>query len=296
MNRFKLLLITLVIVSCNQKEEKSVHTEVKADNKKLIELHDADQLDRNSGKDAALVRERDTQRRERVYEMLDSNLVVTGKDYYNAAMIFQHGLDSNSSKMAVMMMKKAVELDSSVNKWLLAAAIDRDLMYRGKPQIYGTQYNILADQSWVLYKIDTTQITDKERIAHGVLTLAGIREQERNYNKKSLNILLDEGKSIDDIVEFVKNSDLQQSDYKLSESNINSFGYQLLNIGKEHDALKVFKMNTELYPEGFNTYDSYGECLVKMGKIEEGIEAYKKSLELNPDNEGAKKVIEELGK
>jgi tetratricopeptide (TPR) repeat protein len=55
-------------------------------------------------------------------------------------------------------------------------------------------------------------------------------------------------------------------------------------------------MNTELYPEDFNTYDSYGECLVKIGRIEEGITAYKKSLELNPNNENAKKVLEEIEK
>jgi hypothetical protein len=34
-------------------------------------------------------------------------------------------------------MKKAIELDPTINKWLLAAAIDRDLMSRSKSQIYG---------------------------------------------------------------------------------------------------------------------------------------------------------------
>ena len=61
------------------------------------------------------------------------------------------------------------------------------------------------------------------------------------------------------------------------------------------DALEIFKLNTRLYPDSFNTFDSLGECLLLMGKKEEGIKAYNKSLELNPRNENAKKIIEGKG-
>jgi tetratricopeptide (TPR) repeat protein len=188
-------------------------------------------------------------------------------------------------------------LDSSRSKWLLAAAIDRDLMRRGKPQIYGTQYRRMGtDEPWELYELDTTKVTDKERKEYGVETLAEQREKLRMMNKKKLIELLQSGTSIDEIIKLAKSSDLETSEYDLSESGINSFGYQLMGEGNDEDALEVFKMNTELYPEDFNTYDSYGECLVKIGRIEEGITAYKKSLELNPNNENAKKVLEEIEK
>jgi len=101
---------------------------------------------------------------------------------------------------------------------------------------------------------------------------------------------------VDDLIKLAKSSDLENSEYNLSESGINTFGYQLMGEGNDEDALKIFKLNTELYPEGFNTYDSYGECLVKIGRIEEGIAAYKKSLELNPNNDNAKKVLAEIEK
>ena len=39
----------------------------------------------------------------------------------------------------------AIELDSTKNKWLLAASIDRELMSRNKPQIYGTQYTKMRE-------------------------------------------------------------------------------------------------------------------------------------------------------
>ena len=65
-----------------------------------------------------------------------------------------------------------------------------------------------------------------------------------------------------------------------------------MNENKNDEALKIFKLNTELYPQGYNTFDSYGECLLKLNQIPEAVKAYKESLELNPNNKQAKKVIE----
>ena len=43
-------------------------------------------------------------------------------------MIFQHGADSSAFGMAVKHMRKAIKKDTTLNKWLLTAAIDRDLL------------------------------------------------------------------------------------------------------------------------------------------------------------------------
>ena len=67
-----------------------------------------------------------------------------------------------------------------------------------------------------------------------------------------------------------------------------------MNQGKKEDALKIFKLNTELYPNSSNTFDSYGECLLKLGDKENAVKAYKKSLELNPKNQNAKRVLSEM--
>ena len=79
--------------------------------------------------------------------------------------------------------------------------------------------------------------------------------------------------------------------YNVSEGEINSFGYELLSAKKANDALIIFTLNTELYPNGFNTFDSLGECLLILNKKEEGIKTYKKSLELNPKNKKAMKIV-----
>ena len=106
-------------------------------------------------------------------------------------------------------------------------------------------------------------------------------------------MLFSEGKSIDDVIKFIKSENKTDPEFDISERGINSFGYNLMGQNRNEEALKIFKLNTELYPKGFNTWDSYGECLLILGKKEEGIIAYKKSLELNPKNKNAETIINE---
>jgi len=296
-NVFNVLLVVFIF-SCGEPPSREIELNNFTNNLGLDELYKTDQVDRQTANiDWSIVSKRDKQREARVYELLDSNKINSSEDFANAAMIFQHGNDTIASGMAVKLMQKAIGLDSTRSKWLLAAAIDRDLMRRNKPQIYGTQYTKKgADDPWEIHDLDTTKISDNERREYGVETLSEQKEKLRMMNKKRLNELLESGKSMDEIIELVKKADLKNSEFNLSEGGINTFGYQLIGDSKNEDGLKVFKLNTELYPNGFNTYDSYGECLVKLGKLKEGIAAYKKSLELNPKNENAKKVLKEIEK
>ena len=63
---------------------------------------------------------------------------------------------------------------------------------------------------------------------------------------------------------------------------------------KTDEALKVFRLNTELYPESFNTWDSLAEAYMVKGEKAEAEKYYNKSLEINPDNTNAKKRLEKL--
>ncbi|MGD1841048.1 MAG: alpha/beta fold hydrolase [Thermonemataceae bacterium] len=79
-----------------------------------------------------------------------------------------------------------------------------------------------------------------------------------------------------------------------SESEINFWGYDMLKKDNTEKALKIFELNTLLYPESFNTYDSYGEALLKNGEKEKALEMYRKSVKLNPDNKSALEKIKQL--
>ena len=101
-------------------------------------------------------------------------------------------------------------------------------------------------------------------------------------------------------IAFIKFQELRDdtSHYYLSEEDMNDLGLQLLYEpsfkGHNELALEVLKQSTLLFPNSFNTYDSYGEALAKVGKKDEAIFMYRKSIKLNPENEGGKKILEEL--
>lgn len=86
----------------------------------------------------------------------------------------------------------------------------------------------------------------------------------------------------------------QANVYDFTEEELNRLGYQLLIGKKVNEAIEIFKLNVEAYPEGFNTYDSLGEAYMESGNKELAIKNYKRSLELNPKNTGATLMLNRL--
>jgi len=84
------------------------------------------------------------------------------------------------------------------------------------------------------------------------------------------------------------------SEYDFGEPELNTLGYQLLQMKKVPEAIEIFKLNVEAYPQAFNTYDSLGEAYAVHGDKELAIANYKKSLEFNPNNAGATRAIASL--
>jgi len=80
------------------------------------------------------------------------------------------------------------------------------------------------------------------------------------------------------------------------EDEFIQMGYRFINTNKLIEAIEVFKMSVELFPESFNTWDSLGEAYMKKGDNKLATQNYEKSLELNPDNSNARKMLELLGK
>jgi hypothetical protein len=79
------------------------------------------------------------------------------------------------------------EFDSSdaPARWLVAAAWDRFQMSRGVPQWFGTQTTRQGGVGRVLlYSLDTTQVTNAERVHRGVETLAALRARLDTINRR----------------------------------------------------------------------------------------------------------------
>ncbi len=96
----------------------------------------------------------------------------------------------------------------------------------------------------------------------------------------------------------LRNKILQNRDrYFYTEAEINGTGYFLLNQAKSgDDAVRLFELNCELFPNSWNVYDSLAEGYYTQGDRKRALEFYEKSLQLNPANENGKKWIERLSR
>ncbi len=133
------------------------------------------------------MRERDAQRRQRVSELLAQGEVSAPDDFFHAALIFQHGETLEEIWQAHELARKAAEMGATQSmgpkdsRWLAAAALDRWLMYQGKPQKYGTQF-VPDGKRWRLWDVDP-DTSDAERAANHVPALQNQLKQAERYTQ-----------------------------------------------------------------------------------------------------------------
>ncbi len=189
----RLIPLAFLSLACRQQEietPESISTK-QTHNAELAQLYEQDQTQRKAANiDWNTLAKEDQKRRQRVEEMLNAKALSTSRDFFHAAMIFQHGTDSIAYKKAHELAQRAVELDSSnaTARWLTAATLDRYLLSLGKAQHYGTQY-LMLDGVTYLQHIDTTQVSDSERKRKGVPTLREIRARLSEQNGEDRGLL-----------------------------------------------------------------------------------------------------------
>lgn len=97
-------------------------------------------------------------------------------------------------------------------------------------------------------------------------------------------------------VEEVKSIMNHLDRFDVDEGELNDFGYTLMNDGMLEEAIVMFTIVTNEYPDSSNAFDSLGEAYLKAGNKLEALKNYKKSMSLDPTNKGALKIIETLSK
>lgn len=86
----------------------------------------------------------------------------------------------------------------------------------------------------------------------------------------------------------------RSNDYYVTEIQLNDLGYRLVNTKRVKEAIEVFKLNVETYPQSENVYDSLGEAYVVNGDKELAIKNYQRAVELNPQNNNAIEALKKL--
>ncbi len=165
----------------------------------LRALYEADQADRTPGtapQDWHKVEERDQSRQARVQALLEAGAAKTARDYYHAAMVFQHASTPEGIQLAHELAMIAACLgggggergeDDKNARWLAAATYDRFLMYLERPQRFATQYRSSPDGVMKLYNT-APGVSDAMRAALNVPSLAQAqaREQEMQAQIEAL--------------------------------------------------------------------------------------------------------------
>ncbi|WP_342119135.1 hypothetical protein [Pseudoduganella sp. OTU4001] len=165
-------------------------------NLELRAMTQADQAGRKAGNiNWDVLGAEDTQRRVRVRAMLAAGSVKTAEDFYNAALIMQHGSEVQDYKLAFSLANISAEIDPESKsftpayksgKWLMAAAWDRHMMNLGKPQWYGTQITKPHGKAlWEVYQLDESAVSDAERQAHGVMPREEMQKKVAEMNKSA---------------------------------------------------------------------------------------------------------------
>jgi CubicO group peptidase (beta-lactamase class C family) len=109
-----------------------------------------------------------------------------------------------------------------------------------------------------------------------------------------IKAVLDEGAE-KAIADYRKKRD-ESAENRLGESQMNSLGYDLLRIKKYNEAIAVFRLNAEDFPQSANVWDSLAEGYELSGDRESAVKYYKKVLEIDPNNKNALEKIKQLEK
>jgi len=79
-----------------------------------------------------------------------------------------------------------------------------------------------------------------------------------------------------------------------TETDTNTLGYRLIEAKRIKDALQVFKLNVEAYPNSANAYDSLAEACLLDGNRIEAINNYEKALKINPNFASSAEALRRL--
>lgn len=86
----------------------------------------------------------------------------------------------------------------------------------------------------------------------------------------------------------------EPKNYDFGEGELNSLGYKLMGDQKKAEAIKIFELNTIVYPASSNAFDSLAEAWLNSGNKELAIKYYKKAVELDPYNLNSKNALQKI--
>jgi len=180
--------------------------------------------------------------------------------------------------MALEIFEYLIEVyPNSLNAFIQLGSLHRTLGNYEQSLIYFRKFQENRMDAYIQSQIVALERMINESAAYAI---------EKVMNKSGIEAALQKYREI--------KSDAKNKLY-FDENEFNALGYRLMGKGKMKDAIEIFKLNVEMYPESANVYDSLGEAYMNDEQKDLAIHNYKKSLELNPENTNAKEILTRLG-
>jgi CubicO group peptidase (beta-lactamase class C family) len=145
-----------------------------------------------------------------------------------------------------------------------------------------------------------TNVGNSKRVEINEAIHAILEGRSFTYPKKSSAVALHEvietsgvGEAVDRYRDYKEGS---ADEYDLSESELNTLGYQLLYGDKKpQGAIQIFLLNCLEHPASSNAFDSLAEAYQVSGQKRLAKANYKKAIELDPSNVHARTMLAQAG-
>lgn len=173
-----------------------------------------------------------------------------------------------------------------------------DSLYKRSPQQEEAGKGIFRVPVFIIYRngvevnrINEFPVHSLEKDLHAILSNQPYQPNYKSFgsirNWLADGTLLDKNNSSRGLAGLLKT--LVNAEYEL-----NSLGYLLLQQNRKDEALKLFQVNANLYPESANIISSLGEGYLKTGDKKNAVTSLERALELNKDPLAVKGILKIL--
>ncbi|MCE2994698.1 MAG: hypothetical protein ACK5RG_19880 [Cyclobacteriaceae bacterium] len=204
----------------------------------------------------------------------------------------------DSKRELPRMMRLLKEINFSEKNIVLIGVDDSTEVYKQSPKRLEAGLNIYRVPTFIIYdgKNEVSRIVEYpvETLERDLLKIVSRQAYQPNYAAyqqinqwKKEGLLTDENISARGLAMKIKGN-------VSSESELNACGYVMMASGEMKEAITVFRVNANLFPQSANCYDSLGEAYAKSGVTDKAIQAYEIALRLDPTNTGIQERLKKL--
>lgn len=187
------------------------------------------------------------------------------------------------------------EIKFDKSKLRIIATGSGDSLYKQSPNGEEKGKGIFRVPTFIVYKngneinrINEYPVLSLERDLLAILKETNYTPNYRSFStvNKWLNeaVLLDSNVSVRGLAAHIK-------PFVLNEYELNSLGYLLLKRHQSQEALTIFRINANLFPQSANVLSSLGEAYLTTGDKNKAITILEQCLELNPSTELRNDII-----